>query len=62
MEEILFKKMYFLLFRRITEAIEVLERGDDSRARSILIRAQQEAEELYLEGIDEKSVQSMNQR
>jgi len=50
------------LFRRITEAIEVLERGDDARARSILIRAQQEAEELYLEGIDEKSVQSMNQR
>ena len=44
------KRMYFLLFRQITEAIKLLERGDAGEAREVLIRAQQDAEELYMEG------------
>lgn len=49
----MFKKMYLLLFNRITDAIEALERGDTAQAKSILIRAQQDAEEVYIEGTEE---------
>ena len=49
----MFKKMYLLLFRHITDAIEALDRGDSEQAKSILIRAQQEAEELYIAGTEQ---------
>ena len=48
----MFRKMYFLLFYRITGAIEALDHGDASLARAVLMRAQQEAEELYIEGAE----------
>lgn len=44
------KRMYLLLFNRITDALEALDRGDAEQARAILIRAQQDAENLYIEG------------
>ena len=40
---------YHLLFNRITDAIEELDSLNVGRAKAILIRAQQEAEEGYLE-------------
>ena len=46
----MFKRMYLLLFQRITDALDALERGDTLRARTILIRAQRDAEALYMEG------------
>ena len=46
----MFKRMYLLLFNRITDAIEAIERGDSRLARTILIRAQQDTEALYIEG------------
>ena len=46
----MFKQMYLLLFRRITDALDALERGDTLQARAILLRAQQDMEELYMEG------------
>ncbi len=49
----MFRRMYFLLFNRITDAIEALQRGNVEEARTILICAQQEAEELYIEGKEE---------
>ena len=49
----MFKQMYLLLFNRITDAIEALQRGESEEARTILICAQQEAEELYIEGKEE---------
>ena len=48
----MFKKMYLLLFNRITDAIDALEHGG-VEARAILIRAQQDAEELYIEGTED---------
>ena len=48
----MFKKMYLLLFNRITDAIEAIERGDAARAKTVLICAQQDAEELYIEGTE----------
>ena len=49
----MFKKMYFMLFHRISDALMALERGDAAQARTILICAQQDAEELYI-GAKEK--------
>ena len=48
----MFKKIYLLLFNRITEAILALDRGDAEQGKAILIRAQQDAEELYIEGTE----------
>ena len=49
----MFKRMYLVLFHGITDAIRALERGGAAQARSILIRAQRDAEELYIEGAGE---------
>ena len=49
----MFKRMYLILFNRITDALEALERGDAVQARTILIHAQQDVEELYVEGTEE---------
>ena len=46
----MFKTMYLRLFNRVTDAIRALEAGDAALARQILIAAQQECEELYLQG------------
>ena len=43
-----YQDMYVTLFRRVTEAIEQIEAANYGRARELLIRAQQETEELYL--------------
>ena len=44
-----YKKLYFHLFNAATDAIEAITNGDSFAARDILIRAQQEAEDMYLE-------------
>ena len=44
----LYKNLYFHLFNQITDALEALEKQNYGEARDILIRAQQEAEERYL--------------
>ena len=44
-----YKKLYFHLFNTLTDAIESMERGDVFAARDRLIRAQQEAEEMYMD-------------
>ena len=49
----MFKKMYLVLFNRITDALEALEHGDRARAMDILVRAQQDTEELYIVGTDQ---------
>ena len=40
---------YTLLFNRVTDAIKALEQQNYGTARDILVKAQQEAEELYIE-------------
>ncbi len=49
----MFKRMYFLLFNRITDAIKALDRDCSEQAREILIRAQQDTERLYVEWTEE---------
>lgn len=43
-----YEKLYHLLFNAITDALDVLDQGDAQTARATLIRAQQQAEELYI--------------
>ncbi len=49
-EETMYKKMYLLLFNRVTDALRELERGNADRARELLMTAQRDCEELYLRG------------
>ena len=44
-----YKKMYFHLFNAITDALRMIETQDYSRAQIILMLAQQQTEELYIE-------------
>ena len=48
-----FPKYYTRLFNGITDALEALEEQNYIKAQDILIKAQQDAEEMYLEDGDE---------
>lgn len=45
----LYQELYYYLFNQITDAITAIERQDFGTAKDILIRAQQTAEERYLD-------------
>ena len=44
-------KMYRLLFNAITDALRELDAGDETAAGALLIAAQQETEEQYMEAL-----------
>lgn len=44
-----YEALYFKLFAAMADAVEELEQGEPFRAKKRLIRAQQEAEEEYLQ-------------
>ena len=44
-----YQKMYVTLFKAITAALYMMEDGEVMKARGLLVRAQQETEELYIE-------------
>ena len=44
-----YKKLYFKLFAALADAVEELENGQPFAAKERLIRAQQEAEEEYID-------------
>ena len=44
-----YKTMYLHLFNRVTDAVNALETMNFGQAKALLICAQQEAEERYLE-------------
>ena len=48
--------MYLRLFNRVTDAIAVLEREKETEAKRILIQAQLEGEETYLDAGAEKKI------
>ena len=45
-----YQKMYLLLFNAITDSIESIEKLDIGSAKEKLIQAQQDAEELFIQG------------
>lgn len=46
----MYKEMYYHLFNALTDALEQLENGQVVLARDILMRAQIETEEMYMDG------------
>ena len=50
------EKLYHLLFNRITDALEQLERRNYGDAEELLRKAQMEAEEYYLNSREEENV------
>ncbi len=45
-----YQKMYVTLFKAVTAALYMMEDNELIKARALLIRAQQETEELYIRG------------
>lgn len=43
-----YRKMYYTLFNIITDAIQNIEQQNYDEAKNLLIRAQQDAEELFI--------------
>lgn len=50
-----YQKMYTILFNAITDAVEQLEQFQPGNTRTLLIRAQRAAEEIYISAQDEES-------
>lgn len=44
-----YKKLYFHLFNAATDALQAMEQQNYGQASAILIAAQQETEEMYME-------------
>ena len=44
-----YEKLYRILFNGITDALEAYEQEGDLRAKEVLIKAQQAAEDYYIE-------------
>jgi len=44
-----YQKAYYLLFNAITDALAAMEQQNFGQARQLLISAQQQAEEIFLE-------------
>ena len=45
-----YQNMYVTLFKAVTASQDMMENGEFMNARAVLIRAQQAAEELYING------------
>lgn len=44
-----YQEMYVTLFKAVTAALYMMEDGEVLKARGVLVRAQQETEEQYIE-------------
>ena len=44
-----YRKMYHVLFNAITDALNNIEKGNTNGATQILVAAQQQTEEIYIE-------------
>ena len=51
----MYQKMYYALFNAITDALEAMAQQNYGQAKALLIAAQQQSEELYLDGEDDES-------
>lgn len=51
----MYKKLYYYLFNMVSDAIEMIDNGQCNMAREILIKAQQETEEIYISAHETKT-------
>ena len=47
-ENELYEKMYYKLFNAVTDALEAIGKGEFSKAENILVRAQQQTEDIFI--------------
>lgn len=47
---LMYKKLYFLMFNRITDAVDALKEGRNDDALQMLTDAQSEAEQIFMDG------------
>jgi len=52
--ESLYRKLYLKLFNEVTDALELLQQARCAEAKALLIKAQQDCEELYINHGEEK--------
>ena len=45
----MYKEMYYTLFNAVTDALEAMEQQNYGQARTLLIAAQQQSEEIFLD-------------
>ena len=45
-----YQKMYYTLFNAITDALAAMEQQNYGQARALLVDAQQQSEELFMDG------------
>ena len=50
-----YKKLYFHLFNAATDALRAMEQQNYGQAAALLIAAQQETEEMYMDAEDENA-------
>ena len=44
-----YRSLYFALFNSLTDAIELIDSGNAEAAKSVLVEAQQKAEDMFIE-------------
>ena len=52
----MYQKMYIRLFNAVTDALEEMQQQNFGAARALLVQAQQDCEEIYLDAEDEDEV------
>lgn len=62
MKTVEYRKLYTSLFNTVTVAIELLQRDYPDTARMMLIKAQQQAEELYISAGERAKKDAQRQR
>ena len=48
-----YQKMYYTLFNAVTDALRFMEKGSSAEAAALLMRAQQSAEDQYINTAEE---------
>lgn len=46
----MYHKMYLHLFNAVTDSLEEMEKQNFGKAHDLLVKAQQECEEIYMDG------------
>ena len=50
----MYRKMYYTLFNAVTDALEAMEHQNYGQARALLIAAQQQSEEIFMDSDEEE--------
>ena len=50
----MYRKMYYTLFNAITDALEAMEQQNYGQARRLLIAAQQQSEEIFMDSDEDE--------